>query len=181
MSERVWVAVLILLLVGGAVGYFVLVGTPPQNEGRRGSRFPPPGETQSLGHLDEGWTVANLDGKPLRMGDLRGKVVFINHWATWCDPCLKEMPSIQALYESLLDSDVVFVIVSEEKQETVRQFVRSSGWSLPVYVTARFPPVLDTPGIPATFVVDREGQVVFHHSGFFNWDSDDCRQFLKRF
>src|ERR1700680_3543512 len=107
MWDRVLPAV---VLVAGGVGdgLFLFLGTnPPPSE------CPAIDKLEVLGTIPEGWSVTGLDGKEVSAGDLRGKVLFINHWATWCPPCMAEMPSIQGLYNSMKDPDVVFLIVSD--------------------------------------------------------------------
>ncbi len=71
---------------------------------------------------DYDWTVQSLDGQDFKMADAKGKVVFLNFWATWCPPCVTEMPSIQKLHEKLKDDGVVFVCVSNEETSKVSQF-----------------------------------------------------------
>jgi thiol-disulfide isomerase/thioredoxin/uncharacterized protein (DUF983 family) len=142
-------------------------------------KLPAPEEAVTLGRLNPGWTVRGLDGKVTKIADLHGKVLFINIWATWCAPCVAEMPSIEALHKSLADSNVAFLIVSKEPEQTVRLFVQKKQWTLPFYLNDRpLPPMLETEGIPATFIVNTKGEIVFRHVGASNWDSDQCRDFL---
>ena len=111
----------------------------------------------------------------------RGKIVFINFWATWCKPCVQEMPSIQNLYDNMKDEDIVFLIVSRENIETVQSFIEKEQYNFPVYHLPEkdLPNVFKTNGIPATFILDREGVIVYKHVGSANWDDESCRSFLQ--
>lgn len=153
-------------------------------EGGRRSReengpFPPIAALKSLAKLPGSWAVTSLDGKEIDMSELRGKVVFINRWATWCGPCVEEMPGIQALYESVKGSDVAFLIVTTEKAAKVKDFIKKRGWTVPVYIaTDRLPPILDPGVIPVTCIANRKGEVVFELQGAMDWDTDQARKFL---
>jgi thiol-disulfide isomerase/thioredoxin len=180
MSERESPAVmtslilLVLLLVGGAGAYYFSQKIEAPTE---------PGEPKKehLGRIPDSWAFSDLEGKQTQLGDLRGKVVFINFWGTTCPPCIQEMPSIQALYESLKGSDVVFVILSAEAPERVRAFVKKQGWSLPIYVASeRMPPVLATGFIPTTVLVNRRGEVVYRQIGGKDWNTEEVRALLKK-
>jgi thiol-disulfide isomerase/thioredoxin len=142
-------------------------------------RFPDPAKPRVLGQADAEWRVRGLDGATYRFSDFNDRVVFVNVWATWCAPCIEEMPTIGRLYEALGEERVAFLIVSEEDQETVRQFVERRKYPFPVYVKdSRLPRVFDSAGIPATFIVDRSGRVVFRHFGAADWSSVEAQHFL---
>ena len=177
MLDRILPAVL-LVAVLAAAGLFIYFG----NQGPAGpSEFPPVDKLPVLGTIPASWSVTDLDGKEVSAGDLRGKVLFINRWATWCGPCMSEMPSIQGLYNSLIGSNVAFLIVTEEKADKVRQVVKSNGWSMPIYLAdEQFPPVLETQGIPATFIADGKGRVLYRKVGGKNWNTADAREFLTK-
>jgi thiol-disulfide isomerase/thioredoxin len=142
-------------------------------------RFPDPAKPRVLGQADAEWRVRGLDGATYRFSDFNDRVVFVNVWATWCAPCIEEMPTIGRLYEALGEERVAFLIVSEEDQETVRQFVERRKYPFPVYVKdTKLPRVFDSAGIPATFIVDRSGRVVFRHFGAADWSSVEAQNFL---
>jgi thiol-disulfide isomerase/thioredoxin len=162
-----------LVLAAAAGVYFFMESTEPAAEGRF--------KQMRIGRLPGGWMLMDLDGKQVQAGDFLGKVVFLNHWATWCGPCVAEMPSINALHESLRGSDVAFIIVTREQPGVVKSFVKAKNWSLPIYIALEpLPPVLRTDGIPATFVINRKGEVVFRAVGGEDWNDDEFRAFLKK-
>ncbi len=141
--------------------------------------FPEVDHLRSYGEPDANWIVNGLDGETVRLGDLRGQPVFVNIWATWCGPCVAEMPAIGRLYAELHEQGVAFLVVSEEDVDTVRKFVKRENLAFPVYISKDgLPPELDSSGIPATFILDRSGRVVFKRIGAAQWDAAPVREFL---
>jgi len=112
--------------------------------------------------------VTTLDGQATRIGDLRGKVVFLNFWATWCPPCRQEMPHIQALYDAMKDrKDVVFIAASSEDVATIKGFLDKAGYTFPIY-TVKQEDVAGsyrTQSIPSIFVIDPKGVIRAHLVG----------------
>jgi len=140
---------------------------------------PDPAQAGSFGQMSYDWSLQNLEGREVSAEEFRHRPLFVNLWATWCAPCVVEMPTIQALYDSVKDEGVAFLVVSEENFETVREFLREQAYTFPVYVSRKLPTVLDAPGVPATFIANREGTIVWKHIGAARWDSDACRKLLR--
>lgn len=138
-----------------------------------------PAERGDFGMADYGWQMNALDGRAVSFGEFRDQVVFLNVWATWCVPCVAEMPAIQRLHDAVSAEGVALVLVSNEDADTVRGFVEKRGYTFPVYLSQKLPGVFDTETIPATFVVSREGRVVLSHTGAAAWDSTACKAFLR--
>lgn len=137
-------------------------------------------ENQSVFDEAEHWNISNLDGETLEFGQFRGKIIFINIWATWCMPCIVEMKSIQDLYNTFKDEDVVFIIVSDEKTKTVQEFVEKNRYTFPVYLTDRgLPSAFKSIGIPATFIINREGKMVLNHIGSVDWNQQSSHEFIR--
>lgn len=129
---------------------------------------------------DYDWTVKSLDGQDFKMADTKGKVVFLNFWATWCPPCVTEMPSIQKLHEKLKEDGVVFVCISNEEASKVTRFAREKGLTFPIYTMRGAPPaIFKTRGIPATFILSPDGKIAFKHIGSAKWDDDKSIDFIK--
>jgi len=130
------------------------------------------------------FTLDQLEGETLNFEDLRGKVVFINFWATWCAPCVAEMPSIDGLYEIYKDNpDVVFVMINvENKEDKVKKFLKKKKFSFPIYFpnASRIPKVYESKGIPATFVLDKEGFIAYKKIGMASYDADNFVNFIAR-
>jgi len=124
--------------------------------------------------------LTRLDGTAFDAESLRGHVVFLNFWATWCGPCRAEMPAIQRLYDRTRDDGITFAAVSDEKGETITAFLKKTAYSFPVYrIAGRRPAVYQTSGIPATFIVAPDGRIAFKHVGAARWDDDAAIAFLK--
>jgi thiol-disulfide isomerase/thioredoxin len=122
------------------------------------------------------FTAARLDGSPVRLGDLRGKVVFLNFWATWCPPCREEMPSMEALYQRFRGGDLEFLAVDiQESPDEVAAFMKDFGLNFPAALdsTGRISGEYGVRGIPTTFIIDREGGIVASVVGGRDWNTQE--------
>ncbi|WP_152287408.1 TlpA family protein disulfide reductase [Flavicella marina] len=120
------------------------------------------------------WQLRGVNTQDVLLSSAKGKVVFVNFWATWCPPCRAEMPAIQNLYNQYKD-DVVFLFVTQENKNKVATFFENYGYDLPVYNSgSRVPIQLNTTNsIPATYVIDKRGNIVISKTGAAAWDSKD--------
>lgn len=123
---------------------------------------------------DYDWKLQSITGESFDFRNAEGRVVVLNFWATWCPPCIAEMPSIQALYDKYQDNDdVVFLLVSNEDVSTIKNFMAKKDYSFKVYqAVTDYPKDFEISSIPRTFVINREGHVVIDKSGAANWNSD---------
>jgi peroxiredoxin len=121
------------------------------------------------------FTLPDLDGKEVSLTDFRGKVVFLNFWATWCTPCEDEMPSMQALYDKLKGKPFEIVAVSVDKKgaETVRKFAEKYGLTFTILHDRRrrIKETYKTTGVPETFIIDQNGVVAEKVWGPRDWSS----------
>lgn len=125
------------------------------------------------------WRLRSRDGQEVSLSELRGKVLFVNRWATWCKPCVAEMPGIEELTREASLADVAWLPISEEPLPVVLDFAREQGWDLPLYAAENDTPApFEGPSIPATFIVDREGRIVFRHVGAADWNTPATVDFL---
>ena len=114
------------------------------------------------------FTLPDLDGKPVSLSDFRGKWVVVNYWATWCPPCLEEIPDLVELHENNRDKLVVLGVDHEEvNDDYLRELVDTYFISYPV---VRMEPAPVTPlgpvfGLPTTYIVSPAGEVVAHQEG----------------
>ena len=108
------------------------------------------------------FTLTDLEGKSWRLKELKGKVVLVNFWATWCPPCRKEMPDLEALYQRFKNQGLVILALSDEDAATVKPFIADRKVSYPVLLdTGRKVNVqFNVMGIPKTFIYDRAGKLV---------------------
>ena len=136
------------------------------------------------GYAAPDFTLPDLEGKLFRLSDFRGRVVFLNLWATWCPPCRMEMPSMEALYRRLQGRDFVMLAVAEDEggAAAVRPFVRDAGITFPVLLdpSGTLSPRFGATGYPETFIIDRNGQVVNHTIGPAEWDSEQMVAYFKQ-
>jgi thiol-disulfide isomerase/thioredoxin len=127
---------------------------------------------------DYRWQLVDLSGRPLNFESLKGKVVLVNYWATWCPPCVAEMPSMQELYNDYGDR-VEFVFVARDEQEKVLKFLEKKSLDLPVFYERTAPPeVLSSSSLPTTFLIDSEGVIRIDKVGAANWNSKKVRSLL---
>jgi len=131
--------------------------------------------------FDYNFTVKDLDGNTVDFNKFKGKTVFLNLWATWCGPCVAEMPSIESLYGKVDKSKVVFVILNWfEDSKKVSKFISNKKFTFPVYlVNGDVPSQLNVPSIPTTFVIYPNGTINTKKTGTANYDTDKFKQFLE--
>jgi len=128
-------------------------------------------------------TFTDLDGKPARLADFKGKPAVVNLWATWCQPCLKEMPSLEQLHSELAGKLIV-AAVSEDRRgaETVRPFLAEKGLQgLAIYLDPKstLSHAIAARGLPTSIVLDAEGMVVGRVEGAADWDSEAMLAVLR--
>ena len=132
-----------------------------------------------LSDMDYNWTLAWAKNEPYYFSDLRNNVVIVNFWATWCPPCVAEMPEIQELYKKY-GNRVAFMLVTNEKPEVVTAFMEKNQYQMPVFYLASEPPkALSFSAFPTTFIISRDGHVVSKKTGAANWNSKATEKILE--
>jgi thiol-disulfide isomerase/thioredoxin len=126
----------------------------------------------------------DADGKPLSLDDFKGKLVLLNLWATWCGPCVEEMPSLDRLQAKLGGGDFAVVALATDRQgkALVEPFLAKLGVkNLVMYLdtTGGVNRALKTRGLPTTLLIDREGKEIGRLEGAASWDSDAAAAFLR--
>lgn len=127
---------------------------------------------------DYNWQFMDDNGQPFDLNSAKGKVLFLNFWATWCPPCIAEMPSMQELYNNYKDNpDVVFVFATTDPKSTVDAFMQKNSYTLPShYVQSAAPEQLASRSIPTTFLIGRNGEIAIRKVGSANWNSNSVHQ-----
>lgn len=129
---------------------------------------------------DLNFQIIDKDGNITSLEEMQGKVIFMNLWATWCAPCIAEMPSINKLHEEMGD-EVAFVILSlDDDFEKAKAFDKRKGYNLPIFsLASNMPAMYDSSTIPTTYIIDAKGNLVLTHSGMADYNSDKFKKFLR--
>lgn len=133
-------------------------------------------ERMELG--DYQWQLVDLDGNPMDFRSLKGEVVLVNVWATWCPPCVAEFPSFVKLHRDYGEK-VAFLFVARDEPEKVKAFLERKGYGLPAYFEVSNPPrEFSGSSIPATYIIGRTGKIAVDEKGAANWNSRQTRELL---
>lgn len=125
--------------------------------------------------------LLTIDGEQIYLSEFEGKTIFMNFWATWCPPCIAEMPNIQRLYDDVNRSDdIVFVMASlDQDPQKAWDFVKRKEFTFPVYSVIAKPRVYDTSVVPTTYVISPKGDIIMEHQGMAKYDTDEFKNFLR--
>ena len=124
---------------------------------------------------------SDLENNIFTLQNFKGKNLFINYWATWCNPCLAEMPYMAELYENYKDEDdIIFLYLSREKLEIIKNYIPKdeSLQQLPIYKIITDDEFFATSGIPTTFTVNSDGEVVVKDLGSAFWNDESVFKFI---
>ena len=124
---------------------------------------------------------SDLENNIFTIQNFKGKNLFINYWATWCNPCLAEMPYMAELYEKYKDEeDIIFLYLSREKLETIKNYIPKdeSLQQLPIYKIITDDEFFATSGIPTTFIVNLDGEVIVKDLGSAFWNDESVFKFI---
>ncbi|WP_026898066.1 TlpA family protein disulfide reductase [Daejeonella oryzae] len=127
-------------------------------------------------------SFANALGNKINLSELKGKVVFINFWATWCLPCRVEMPSINTLYKKYKDDkSIVFIMVdADNKLKSSQKYMDKRRFELPVFeAVSSIPEEIFNGTLPATLIIDKYGRIVFKHEGMARYDKPEMMKFIE--
>jgi len=113
--------------------------------------------------------LTDLKGLPINLEQYKGKTVFLNFWATWCKPCLKEMPSTEKTHEMLKDKNIEFLFASDETAQQIEKFQAKHDYRFN-YVRVESLEELNIIALPTTFIFNPDGKLVFSEMGFRKWD-----------
>lgn len=163
---------LFILAVVVIMGILAVQGCTPSAQDITNGQKPEPGElppAPEVGRQAPDFTLTDLEGNSVTLSDFRGKVVFINFWASWCPPCRAEMPEIEALYQEYKDKDVVVIgvdilvweILKGYDESDVRQYVQQGGysWTFVIDTTGEVANNYGIIAIPTSFFLDKEGVI----------------------
>lgn len=162
---------LILLLSGSAMTAFAGSEPPPQAP-----------RIVAVGSVAPDFTLENTKGEKIRLSGLRGKVVIVNFWATWCPPCRQEMPSMETVYQTFAEDDLVLLAINVEKEgrTVVADFLKETPYSFPILYdeNSRIQDLYGVYQLPESFILDRNGVVVKKIIGAVHWMGGDLYNLL---
>lgn len=138
---------------------------------------------------DYSFSMMRDDGSRVSLEELRGDVLFVNVWASWCPPCVAEMPSIETLYAEVQQqqqaadtpqADIRFVLLSmDDDREKADDFMQGRSAGMPYYFPeTRIPAILRGSVLPTTYVISADGQQVYRKEGLANYASEDFQNWL---
>jgi peroxiredoxin len=137
----------------------------------------------AAGSLAADFKLQDLGGNTVSLRSMRGKVIFLNIWATWCGPCREEMPSMETLFQDLKhnpDFVVLAVSVDRKGKAVVAPYVEKNGFHFTVLLDPdnQISESYNVSGVPESFIIDRKGRIVAHHMGAFDWSRSDVKDAL---
>lgn len=149
-------------LVYGLLLLILMMFACNDNSGKKGINNK---ATTDIGKIN----LTNLSEEPVDLDQLNGKVVFINFWASWCKPCIAEMPSIKNAMDSLKSEKIEFLFATDESAKEIESFEAKHKFGFNYLKTPGFEE-LNIMGLPTTFIFDKNGKQVFSEMGYRKWD-----------
>ncbi len=133
--------------------------------------------------FDYNFNIKTLTGDVIDFNQYKGKVLFINLWATWCGPCRVEMPSIQKLYDGLDHDKIQFIMLSLDRDDAVNKinmYAAKNNFTFPIYTSSgSLPTQFQVPSIPTTFIIDLSGNIVSKKVGTTNFNTNKFKKYLE--
>ncbi len=127
---------------------------------------------------DYNWNLINLDSEKINFTQSEGKVVLINFWATWCPPCIAEMPDLQDLND-LYKNKIDFYFVTNDDTDKISIFLKSNYYDFPVFrPLEKSPDILESKSLPTTYLISKSGEIIMRKVGAANWNSDKVHQII---
>ncbi len=136
--------------------------------------------TEDYPKADFRLNLVDSKGEKVSMEQFKGQVIFVNVWATWCPPCIAEMPGINKLFNDVKD-DVVFLMVSVDQDfEKAKRFNEKKDFDFEVYkLDGAIPEMYYTQSIPTTFVISAKGELALRHEGMADYNTTEFKEFLQ--
>lgn len=134
-----------------------------------------------LNDTDYSFTMQTADGEMMELRDSKGQVTFLNVWASWCPPCIAEMPTIQNLYSEVSDHDNIrFIMLSvDQNLNDAINFMEDNEYGMPFqFPASNIPQIIQNPALPTTYVISKEGQIVYEKEGFADYSRSGFSDWL---
>jgi thiol-disulfide isomerase/thioredoxin len=175
ITDFLFIILLILLIIPGTrkevSSFFIRMVSMPPSELSSENQF-------KINDQAVNWQFYDMQGNTISLSSLNDKPVFLNFWATWCPPCIGELPGIADLYADYEDK-IHFVLVSNEHPDKVQAFAGKKGYEqLPFYIHTNTPADFASESIPATFLINKDGRVIISKKGAARWNSDKMKKII---
>ena len=168
--DRKKLILLLVFIVAASVLFFTLLNKQKKHDVAVGLYAP------ALEVKDE------ISGRKITTGDFKNKVLFVNFWASWCQPCREEMPSIDSLYKDMLGNEKfqMITILYKDSYQDGTDYMKQKGYTFPVYsdingITARN---FGITGVPETYIIDKNGILIKRVLGPAEWNSPEIKSFI---
>lgn len=173
LSDVIWIVILLLFL-------FTPIGFHARVQVMRLFSFSPSIENkESYDKLSSyNWQLIDINGQQSNLINSSNQVIIINYWATWCPPCIAEMPSLVALHKDYGDK-VKFVFLANDDRDKVESYLVKNNYALPVYFkNTKAPKELDSSSLPTTYIINKKGEIVLKEIGAADWNTKKLRTLL---
>jgi cytochrome c biogenesis protein CcmG, thiol:disulfide interchange protein DsbE len=168
-KSNAWPLVAAGVLIGLGIGLVIWFGF---GAGRRGGSEIPP-TVPRVNAIAPDIQLQSLDGQPVKISEMRGRVLLVNFWATWCSPCRQEMPLLQAAADRYGEQLVVLAVNNDEAPETVAKYVGEANLRFPVLLDpgGKAARLYRVQGFPTSVFIDPQGVIRYRHAGLLNQDT----------
>lgn len=175
ITDFLFIILLVLLIIPGTrkevSSFFIRMVSMPPSELSSENQF-------KVNDASYKWQFYDMQGNTISLSSLNDKPVFLNFWATWCPPCIGELPGIAELYADYKDK-IHFVLVSNEQPDKIQAFAGKKGYEhLPFYIHTSTPADFASESIPATFLISQDGTVIISKKGAARWNSDKMKKII---
>ena len=175
LSDAVFIIIISLLIIPSTrtdvAAFFIRLTSFPPSTLETDEQF-------TISNQARTWQLLDMEGNQVSLATLNEKPVFLNFWATWCPPCIAELPGILDVYDKYKD-DVNFILVSSESRAKVRAFAKKNDFNqLLFYQNKSVPTDFTSQSIPTTFIISKSGVVVLSKKGVARWDSGSIQEIL---
>lgn len=141
-------------------------------------------EAPKIGYFAPNFRLPSLTGEEYSLASLKGKVVFLNFWATWCAPCKAEMPSMEVLYQEFKEENFEILAISNDidGDRSVRPFVEALNLSYPILLDPdyRVDNKYLVRSVPTSFLIDKKGVITHRIIGSLDWNTPESRELIKK-
>jgi thiol-disulfide isomerase/thioredoxin len=149
------------LALAGVLNFGTALGV---RHGKQGDQMPPP--PVPLGKMAPNFSVSRLDGSKVKLSSLRGKIVMVDFWATWCPPCRKGLPVTDKISQLYSKKGLVVLAISDEDRKTVADFIKTNGYKMPTYYGAgATQKKYGIAAIPTMVIIDAKGRLSSYSVG----------------